>query len=339
MHVIAVAAVCALLVAPLAAQSKDGGKEAGRALPKPECPDGRLDAFYIGHSLAYRIPDVVAALFAARTADGGKLDFRFREQHIVGGSLAAQHGQIDLPPAKRVEQEAQFGGHWFDEFAKGGWDALVMVESVPRGKPDLVDTLDHGLRLAKALVEKSPKARVYVYEPWHCIHSGTEQGCMYDRGPTMGLKWRERIDADAPMWDGLVADMQKAMPKTKFALIPAGRALGMAVDAAQAGTIDGFAGVKDFFEDDIHLSPQGAWLVGLVHFAALSGESPIGLPATAVRNRWTIALFDAPDHRGVTTKSPSAAAQKRLQEIAWAAAQGKPDPGASKGKKKKAAGK
>ncbi|MBM3974658.1 MAG: hypothetical protein FJ301_11215 [Planctomycetes bacterium] len=337
MHVIAVAAVCALLSAMLAAQAKDAGKEASKGLPKPDCPDGRLDAFYVGHSLAYQIPDVVAALFAARKGDGGKLDFRFREQHVVGASLGAQIDQRNKPAAQRAAQEPTFMGFWFDELPKGGWDALVLIDSVPRSKPEMPETLDGALTLAKALIEKSPKGRVCVYEPWHCIHSGTEAGCMYDRGPTMKLPWRERLVADAPMWDGLVADLQKALPKTRCALIPAGRALGMAVAAAESGTLDGFAGVKDFFEDDIHLNPYGKWFVGLVHYAVLAGDSPLGLPID-VKDRWGRALFDGPDHRGIATKSPSAAAQKRLQEIAWAAVQGNPDPGAGKGKKK-AAGK
>jgi hypothetical protein len=49
-------------------------------------------------------------------------------------------------------------------------------------------------------------------------------------------------------------------------------------------------------------------------------------------------LFDEVDHQGKVHKAPSPAAALRMQEIAWAAVQGKPDPGAGKAKKK-AAGK
>jgi hypothetical protein len=327
-----------LSAAPLSAQAKDAAKGPAKGPAKPDCPDGRLDAYYVGHSLNYQIPDVVAGCFAARKSGSDQLEFRFREQHIIGASLASQFGQLDKPVAERPTQEPTYMGFWFDEFLKGGWDALVLIEGVPRNRQEMPETLDSALQFAKAVAVKSPKARVYIYEPWHCIQSGTQAGCMYDKGPTMKLPWRERLLADAPMWNELVADLQKAVPKTKCALIPAGRGLGMAADAAQAGTIEGFTGVKDFFDDDIHLNPYGKYFVGLVHYAALSGESPVGLPAN-LKNRWGGDFFDTPDHSGRTYKLPSPAAAKRLQEIAWAAVQGKPDPGAGKAKKKGAAGK
>jgi hypothetical protein len=317
--------------APKDAAPKD--KDAAKAAPKAEYRDGRLDAFYIGHSLAADIPDVVAGCFAAAKERGGKLDFRFREQHKIGASLASQFGEAEKPESARCPQEPTFGGTWSDEFAKGEWDALVLIDSVPREIGEMPETLDHATRFAKALATKSPKARVFVYEPWHCIHSGTDTPCMYDRGPTMKLPWRQRLVADAPMWDKLVADLQKAVPSARPALIPSGRALGMLVEAAEAGTVDGFTALKDFFDDDIHLSVYGKYFVGLVHYAALSGQSPVGL-STVIRKRWGAALFDEVDHQGKVHKAPSPAAALRMQEIAWAAVQGKPDPGAGKAKKK-----
>ena len=326
----------ALAVLPLAAQ---GGKAAAKGLPKPECADGRLDVFYVGHSLMVGIADVVGTCFAARKSGAGQLDYRFREQHKIGASLASQFDEAAKPPAQRVAQEPQFMGIWSDEFVKGGWDALVLIDSVPRSKPEMPETLDYVLRFAKELAVKSPQARVLVYEPWHCIHTGTTTPCPYDRGPTMRLPWLERIAADAPMWDEVVADAQKALPKSKFALVPAGRALGMLVAAAEAGTVDGCTGIGDFFEDDIHLTRYGKYLVGLVHYAVLSGQSPLGLP-NDVRDRWGGEWFSDREQGGKVWKAPSAAATKRMQEIAWAAVQGKPDPGAGKaGKKKAAAGK
>ena len=199
------------------------------------------------------------------------------------------------------------------------------------------ETLDHATRFAKALATKSPKARVFVYEPWHCTHSGTDTPCMYDRGPTMKLPWRQRLVADAPMWDKLVADLQRAVPSSRPALIPSGRALGMLVDAIEAGTVEGFTSRKDLFDDDIHLSVYGKYFVGLVHYATLSGQSPVGL-STVIRKRWGAALFDEVDHQGKVHKAPAPAAALRMQEIAWAVVQGKPVPGAGKAMKK-AAGK
>ncbi|MFN6192291.1 MAG: hypothetical protein ACK5BN_00520, partial [Planctomycetota bacterium] len=145
-----------------------------------------------------------------------------------------------------------------------------------------------------------------------------------------------RLDAAAPLWDKLVAALPQAVPSARPELIPSGRALGMLVEAAEAGTVDGFTSLKDFFDDDIHLSVYGKYFVGMVHYAVLSGQSPVGL-STVVRKRWGAALFDEVDHQGKVHKAPSRAAAARMQEIAWAAAQGLPDPGAGKAKKKGAA--
>ena len=335
MNRIVTAAVCTLLAAALAAQAKEAGKDAAKAPAKAAYRDERLDAFYIGHSLVADIPDIVAGCFAAAKERGGSLDFRFREQHKIGASLASQFGEAEKPQSARCPQEPTFGGTWSDEFAKGDWDALVLIDSVPREIGEMPESLDHATRFAKALAVKSPTARVFIYEPWHCIHSGTDTPCMYDRGPTMKLPWRQRLVADAPMWDKLVADLQKAAPAARPALIPAGRGLGMLVDAAEAGTVDGFTALKDFFDDDIHLSVYGKYFVGLMHYAALSGRSPVGL-STVIRKRWGGAVFDEPDHQGKVHKAPSRAATLRMQEIAWAAAQGKPDPGAGKAKQRRA---
>ncbi|MFN9334766.1 MAG: hypothetical protein ACK6D1_19435 [Planctomycetota bacterium] len=88
-----------------AAPAKPAAKKptaAAKAAAEPR--DGRLDAFYIGHSLAADIPDVVAGCFVAAKERGGKLDFRFREQHKIGASLASQFGEAEKPESARCPQ-------------------------------------------------------------------------------------------------------------------------------------------------------------------------------------------------------------------------------------------
>ncbi|MBM3960982.1 MAG: hypothetical protein FJ306_03650, partial [Planctomycetes bacterium] len=73
---LAATTVCAPAQDKPAAVPKDAApkdKEAAKATSKAEYRDGRLDTFYIGHSLTSDIPDVVAGCFAAAKDRGGKL--------------------------------------------------------------------------------------------------------------------------------------------------------------------------------------------------------------------------------------------------------------------------
>lgn len=286
------------------------------ATAKPPADDGRIDAFYIGHSLCSDIPDMVAAFCASHEREQGHPKFRFKEQSILGSPLANQWGQRDLSPAKRTPMEPQFQGYWFDELPKGGWDVLVLIDSVPRGKSMMADTRKYAGKLIDAAVEQSPGLRVFVYEPWHCIQSGTEKGCDYDKVETSKLKWRERLHADAPMWDQLVADLQQAQPLAKVALIPAGRALGELADAIQAGKVKGFQSIQECFGDDIHLAPYGKYFVACLHYAAFTGKSPEGLPID-IKDRWGRSFWDTPNWAKQQWSAPKPEAVATMQAIAW----------------------
>lgn len=283
---------------------------------KPLADDGCIDAFYIGHSLCSEIPDMVAAFCAARGREKGHPRFRFKEQFMLGTGLAKQWAQRDLAPTQRAELEPRFQGFWFDELPKGGWDAMVMIDSVPRGKSMMPETLAYASQLAAAAIEQSPGVRVLIYEPWHCTASGTEKGCAHDKAETHDLRWRERLHADAPMWDQLVADLQQAQPHAKVSLVPAGRALGVLADAVAAGKVKGFQDITEFFGDEIHLAPYGKYFVACLHYTALTGRSPVGLPID-IADRWGRSFWDTPNWAKQQWSAPAPEAVATLQEIAW----------------------
>lgn len=295
-----------------------------QAAPKPAKPpaDNRIDAFYIGHSLQSDIPDMVAAFCASREKEKGHPSFRFREQFIIGSTLENQWNQRDRAPKDRSPQEPQFMGYWFEEFPKGGLDALVLIDSVPRGKSGMAQSLEFASKLIGEALAKSPDVRVFFYEPWHCIYSGTPQGCPWDKDETSKVPWRERLDVDAPMWDGLLADLKKAQPKANLAMIPAGRSLGVLADAIAAGKVKGFAKYQDLFDDDIHLNPYGKYFVACLHYAALTGKSPEGLPFE-IQDRWGRSFWDTPNWAKKQWSAPAKEAIAVMQQLAWACAQGK----------------
>lgn len=300
------------------------GSGAGEQKPEPP-EDGRFDVYSIGHSLSSDIPDLVAGLWAAERerqdadAPSGLVPFRFKEQFIPGAPLRWQWEERDRAKDKRAQLEPQFMGAYFEEFAKGGWDALVMVDSVPRGVSLMPETRDYAARFAREAAAKSPKVRVLIYEPWHCTRSGTPEGCAYDKAETREFAWRERIDKDAPMWDQLVADLAKDLrddhPGVRVELVPAARGLGRLADAAAAGEVPGFAKIEDFFDDEIHTNPYGKYFVACVHFAVLTGRSPVGLPVN-VKDRWGRSYWDTPNWQKKQWPAPKAEAVRKMQELA-----------------------
>ncbi|MCA3007586.1 MAG: hypothetical protein INH34_04345 [Phycisphaerales bacterium] len=315
-----ITAACALPAA-LAAQEPAGAAPSAASVPAASVPaasaDGRLDAFYVGHSLISDVPDMVAAFAAARAAEPGQPAFRFVEQFRLGASLVMQWEELLAEPAARTPQPAPFRAHWFDALPPGGFDALVLVDSVPRGGARMRETLQYADNFVGAARASSPGLRVFVYEPWHCVHSGAPKGCAYDKYPHSGLRWRARIDADAPMWDEVVDGLRKAYPDTAIALIPGARGLGALHDAIAQGTVPGWTSIaRDAFDDDIHLNPYGKYFVACLHYAALTGRSPVGLPG-AVADRVGTSYWDVPNWQKKSYAPPSDALTRRLQEIAW----------------------
>lgn len=280
----------------------------------------RTSAFYIGHSLNSDIPDMVKALMDATPRES----FRFREQFIPGAPLRWQWEEQAREPEKRARLERTHQGHWFDWLPDGSWNALVLVESVPRGAGEMEESREYAGRLVAEAVKANPRTRIFIYEPWHCIKSGTPEGCRFDAtSPTRSLPWVERLAADGPMWDGLVRSLREAHPRQEITLIPAGRAFIPLVTAIGEGRVPGFASVEDLFEDDIHPNPYGKYFVACVHYAAMTGRSPVGLPWD-IKDRWGRSYWFTRSWQGKEWPSPDPEAVRLMQTIAWQVV--RPDP-------------
>jgi hypothetical protein len=293
------------------------------AQPRPATRPASVHAYYIGHSLASDIPDLVAALATGHP----DVQFRFKEQNIPGASLQWQWGEREREAGKRSKPEPQFQALWFEALPTGRFDTVVMIDSVPRGPNEMAGTRDYATRFARESLKANPAARVFLYEPWHCIKSGTPAGCDWDKSsPTRTLRWPERVSADAPMWDRVTdevrAEVRKDFKDADLRLIPAARALVSLKGAIDKGEVPGFQAYEDLFDDDIHLNAYGKYFVACVHYAVLTGRSPVGLPGE-VKNRWGGRYWDTPNWQGKSWKPPAPAAVRRMQEIAWAATGGK----------------
>lgn len=207
-----------------------------------------IRAFFVGHSLMRDLPAMTQALVRSQGDE-----FLFKHQDIPGAPLRWQWEEKD----RQSDFEPNFGGRYHLELPKGEYNTLVLIESVPRGGPEQVaETVDYLGRFVEYARKFSPEVRVFFAEPWHDLQSGTERAGETDRvSPTRNLRWRERLDADAAMWEGIVCEVnQRHAGKHPVRLIPCGRVLRALHDALVAGQVPGWSQVEDLFSDEIHLN-------------------------------------------------------------------------------------
>lgn len=108
-------------------------------------------------------------------------------------------------------------------------------------------------------------------------------------------------DNDPEMLDKLTATYLKAAKDNNAILAPVGLAF------VKAGAAD--KSIELFMKDGIHASLHGGYLAACVFYAAMSGESPVGLPAKMIgKNR--------SGKRAIVANVPPAVA-KTLQQAAW----------------------
>jgi hypothetical protein len=177
---------------------------------------------------------------------------------------------------------------------------LILTEAIPlAGQMQWNDSKGMVARWADAAQAGTPDARVWVYESWHSLASGP--GAIVPDDPGGGVPWRQRLRDDLPLWQEIAADRAR--------LIPAGQAMGLLADEIAAGRVPGLSDIRDVFSDDIHPNGKGLYFLAMVHLAAITDQSPEGLPAKLTRS-W-------PSRDAVITQDQAAA----FQRTAWEAVQ------------------
>jgi len=187
-------------------------------------------------------------------------------------------------------------------------DAVIVTEAIPLANHlKWSNTPDAVTRFYYLSLAANRNTRFYLQETWHSLDSGSGKVVEFDDG--MAIPWRDRLAQDLPRWQDVV-DKVNANTGGTIKLLPAGQAMARLDDAIQAGTVPGLKRINDVFSDDIHPNDIGFYFLALLQYAVLTGDDPLGLPHR-LSNRW-----------GADYDVPSAQLAKRLQQIAWEAAQG-----------------
>jgi hypothetical protein len=233
----------------------------------------------------------------------------------LGASLQLQWEEAQTP--RDQWDDKQFRVSYPKALPGGDFNTVVLIDSVPRGGVEQeAQSVEYLTKFVNHIAQTSPQARIYYAEPWHSVLSGTGKAQWDTSSPTRNLGWRERINADIPMWERIRTKAAQAT-KREIIMIPQAQALGKLVDAIEAGQVPGFKTRDDIFADDIHLNPYGMYFVACLHYAMLFGRSPEGLPLD-IKNRWGVNYWERAFNGGPTTYAkPNPAGIAAMQRIAW----------------------
>jgi hypothetical protein len=181
----------------------------------------------------------------------------------------------------------------------GDYDVVVVTEAVPlQNHLDWSNTHQNAMNYYSLAVDSNPATRFYVLETWHDIINEAQ--------------WRAQLSSDLPLWQGIAGHINATrLPgQPEAQIIPAGQAMAALYDAIAAGQVPGVSSIRAFFSDNIHLNDAGTYFMSLVQYAAVTGQSPVGLPAD-LRDGYGN-LYD-----GITPQLATS-----LQNIAWTAMSG-----------------
>ncbi|WP_416369034.1 hypothetical protein [Tritonibacter mobilis] len=260
-------------------------------LPAPQAP---LTVYHLGHSLVGAdIPHLLAQFagsghaYNVQRGSGTALRAHWEESEPI-----LDFDKVNAAPIWRDPKEA---------LSTTDYDAVIFTEMVElRDAIKYFDGARYLNRWADLARKGNPNARLYLYETWHRLDDA--EG------------WLNRIDADLEaLWlDELAARDDRATSDQPLYLIPGGQVLAAVTRAAEAGEINGLSDREALFDllpdgtrDQIHLSPLGAYIVALTHYAVLYHRTPEGLPHR-------VALAD-----GTVFKALDAETARELQSIVW----------------------
>ena len=251
------------------------------------------DILFVGHSLFGPDLPPLTGLALQKLGEPARVEY----QIINGAPLSWNwdHGA----EAEGVDARATL--------AEGGVRALVLTEAVPLVAHVAAGSAgDRAADYAALALANNPEAKIFLTETWASLKSGP--GTVIDGDPGAATHWRDRLTADLPLWEGIAAKAG-AQAGVPVVLIPAGQAMGLLADAIAAGDVPGLTGIQEVFADDIHPNGRGLYFLAMVHAGAISGKTPVGLPAKLTRS-W--------QSRDAVV---SAAMARSMQRIAWAAVQ------------------
>lgn len=232
-------------------------------------PPVRINSFHVGNSLtgnAARFPGF------ARTAG---IDSRF-ESFLIGGALT-----VKLWKAKEDTEKDRFA----TQYAKASLP-LDHFTVQPRDF-NIDEEVENELNFFRFMREKSPDVQPWLYAEW--VEKNRQRPSDKGLVPSYQMSkvfpaatWEESMSAMLLYVEEVQHRVHERDKEGKRArILPCSLALGWARNMVDNNQLPGIPAGEDgfyhaFFEDAVHVNPNGCYLVDLIWYAAFTGQSPEG---------------------------------------------------------------
>lgn len=247
----------------------------------PAAPRDTAHLFYSGHSLMDQpLPDNVA-----RIADSLGTTARWNRQYVVGSSIRQRARGAAATGWSGYRQGYNRDGEGLDVVAElrapqtlGGarYDTLVITEQHGLlGTLVWNDTVRHLRHYHDRFIDGNAAGQTWFYEPWLSLDSKDDPA-----------RWIAYERAASPVWQCIATRVNASLAAEgrpdRIASLPAGLALAALVEAATRGVVPGVtansvrATVDGLVQDDVHLTPRGAYYIALVTYATVYARPTAG---------------------------------------------------------------
>jgi hypothetical protein len=231
----------------------------------PVTADGKARRHYhIGNSLT----DTIGEYMRATAKSAGYADDFFDRQTIPGSPLHFNW-----------KATGGFGTPYREAFVKHApLTDLVMQVFIDNGDSQ---TPEYSIQFYDLAKQSSPQVKPWIYGQWPVTGGGVVDGKVQG-----SPSWEERTLAYMRTYVTHKLNFLNERPASDVQVVPGGLALINLKHAVEAGKVPG---MTDFFaanfDDDIHLSGAGRYFIGLVHFATLYRQNPVGLPLVGLNDK------------------------------------------------------
>lgn len=148
----------------------------------------------------------------------------------------------------------------------------------------LENETDYSGRFYRLARQKSPNVQLWVYAQWAAQSLDDPWAKAKDSAAGLGLQpaktWEEAVRNHLAYHEAVRQRLDDQNEGKPVLIVPGGLALIRLKQEIEAGNVPG---ISDFFatqfEDDVHLSPKGKYLISLVHYACIYRRDPTGITA------------------------------------------------------------
>lgn len=252
-----------------------------------------IEAYHVGNSIS----DTLAYQKFQALARANTVDYIYGRQIIPGAPLEWLR---DHPNDGFTESPYGYPTNALPNF---DWDVLTL-QPFDRGVADDIDDSTYFMNLMYGRATNA-QARTLIYSRWPRqaeTSPGSGQYVTYNL-PQLWARTSSQSNESKAHFEAVVVGLRAAHPSRTIDMVPVGDTLLLFDSEAKAGRVPGFTQASGLFQDAIHLTEVGAYLVGCVFYATMYKESPVGLTFSG--------------YSGVTQ-----ALATKIQELAWTTVRG-----------------